>query len=54
MKDIHNGGNNKGRMPLYLNLELSMKWLQDDLTEQQYRAILSFKIPEEELKFHPV
>ncbi|MEO6549677.1 MAG: SOS response-associated peptidase family protein [Ferruginibacter sp.] len=54
MKDIHNGGDNKGRMPLFLPLELSKKWLQEDLQEQDYRSILNFEMPSEELIYHPV
>ncbi len=54
MRDIHNGGDNKGRMPLFLPFELSKKWLEDDLSEENYRHILNFEIPSEELKYHPV
>lgn len=54
MKHIHNGGDNKGRMPLFLPLELSKKWLEDDLPELEYKAVLNFEMPSEELKYHPV
>ena len=54
MKEIHNGGDNKGRMPLLLPLALSKKWLTDDLTAEAYRDILNYEMPAEELKFHTV
>jgi len=54
MIDIHNGGDNKGRMPLFLPLELSKKWVGIDLPEQEFRAILDYKIPIGEFKYHTV
>jgi putative SOS response-associated peptidase YedK len=54
MRDIHNGGDNKGRMPLFLPFELAVKWLNEDLNEADYRQILNFEMPSEELKYHPV
>lgn len=54
MKNIHNGGDNKGRMPLFLPLELSKKWLMEDLSEEEYESLLAFKMPSENLNYHPV
>lgn len=54
MKMIHNGGENKGRMPLYLTEELTEKWLSEDLSEDEYKNILNFEMPGEELQYHPV
>lgn len=54
MRNIHNGGDNKGRMPLFLPLALSHKWLQEDLPEEEYRAILNFEMPSRELAYYPV
>ena len=54
MRNIHNGGDNKGRMPLFLPFELSKKWLDDDLSDEAYKHILDFEMPSEELKYHPV
>ena len=54
MRDIHNGGDNKGRMPLFLPLELSKKWLEEELTGEEYQSILAFEMPSEDLKYHPV
>lgn len=53
MKQIHNDGDNKGRMPLLLPLELSKKWL-DNLDEDNYKAVLDFEMPGEELNYIPV
>lgn len=54
MKQIHNDGDNKWRMPLLLPLEQSKKWLQEELTEEEYKAILDFEMPSKELNCIPV
>jgi len=54
MKQIHNDGDNKWRMPLLLPLEQSKKWLDEELTEEEYKAILDFEMPSEELNCIPV
>lgn len=54
MEQIHNDGDNRGRMPLFLPFELSNKWLSDNLSEEDYRAILAFEMPAEELNYWPV
>jgi hypothetical protein len=54
MMNIHNGGDNKGRMPLFLPFEMSKKWLQEELPEVEYRSILNFEMPSDQLKYHPV
>ncbi|HEY4151604.1 MAG TPA: SOS response-associated peptidase family protein [Chitinophagaceae bacterium] len=54
MKQIHNDGDNKGRMPLFLPFELSREWLQDDLSPERYRQILAFEMPSEALSYRPV
>jgi putative SOS response-associated peptidase YedK len=54
MKNIHNGGDNKGRMPLFVPFEMAKKWLQEDLPEDAYRAILDFEMPSEQLTYRPV
>jgi len=54
MKQIHNDGENKFRMPLLLPFELSQKWLKEDLSEEDYKSILNFKMPSEELNYIPV
>ena len=54
MKQIHNDGENRGRMLLLLPFELSKKWVEDDLSDDQYRAILNFEMPSDELDYVPV
>lgn len=54
MEQIHNDGDNRGRMPLFLPFDLSNKWLSEDLSEQEYRAILAFEMPSEALDYWPV
>ncbi|WP_018615719.1 SOS response-associated peptidase [Segetibacter koreensis] len=54
MKMIHNGGENKWRMPLFLPLELSKKWVEGDLAPEDYKAILDFEMPSEGLTYHTV
>jgi putative SOS response-associated peptidase YedK len=54
MRQIHNDGDNKWRMPLMLPFELSNKWLNEDLPEEEYKSILNFEMPSQELNCLPV
>jgi putative SOS response-associated peptidase YedK len=54
MWQIHNGGPNAHRMPLFLPKELELKWLQPDLTDEQIQEILDFEMPAEQLDYWPV
>ena len=54
MANIHNDGENRHRMPLFLSLELSTRWIESDLTEQAYRDILDYEMPEEKMNYVPV
>lgn len=54
MKMIHNGGDNKWRMPLFIPHEMAMQWLQQDLPLEEYKRILHFEMPSEELEHYPV
>ncbi|MFN0274920.1 MAG: SOS response-associated peptidase [Chitinophagales bacterium] len=54
MKQIHNGGSNKNRMPLFLNFELEQKWVMPDLTDEELLEIMKFEIPSETLDFRTV
>lgn len=53
MKGIHNGGENAGRMPLFLPFEMAQEWLFE-LTEDKYREILNFEMPNDQLDYWPV
>lgn len=54
MRQIHNEGEHKGRMPLMLPLERSLEFLNKDLSPAHYQEILDFEMPSEELNYHPV
>ena len=54
MQQIHNDGENKWRMPLLLPFELSKQWVEEELSDEQYRAILDFEMPSDELNYIPV
>jgi putative SOS response-associated peptidase YedK len=50
MKKIHNDGDNRGRMPLFLPLELSKEFLDDKLSLERYKEILQFEMPEDKME----
>ena len=54
MKQIHNGGVEQGRMPLFLPLEMSKEWLTEDLRPERYKDILDFEMHSDQLEYHPV
>jgi putative SOS response-associated peptidase YedK len=50
MKKIHNDGENRGRMPLFLPPELSKEFLDEDLSPERYREILQYEMPEDKME----
>jgi putative SOS response-associated peptidase YedK len=54
MMQIHNGGPNAGRMPLFLTKELEQKWLQPGLSDEELQQMLDFEMPSENLEYWPV
>ena len=54
MRMIHNGSENKYRMPLFLLLELSKEWIREDMTAEHYQEILNYEMPSDQLEHHPV
>ncbi|HMJ47703.1 MAG TPA: SOS response-associated peptidase family protein [Ferruginibacter sp.] len=50
MKYIHNDGENKHRMPLFLPKELELEWLKPDLSDQEMQEILNFQAASEDLE----
>ncbi|MEO6914826.1 MAG: SOS response-associated peptidase family protein [Chitinophagaceae bacterium] len=50
MKVIHNDGDNKWRMPLFLPEELAKRWLVNELKPEEYKLLLDFEMPSEELE----
>lgn len=51
MRQIHNDGENRGRMPLFLPLELAQEFLSDELSTDRYREILDYQMPPEEMTY---
>jgi putative SOS response-associated peptidase YedK len=54
MKQIHNGGPNAGRMPLFLTKERELQWLQPDLSEEEMQSMLDYEFPSDGLAYWPV
>lgn len=54
MQQIHNDGDNSGRMPLFLPLEMARQFLNDELDEPAYRQLLNFEMPSNQLDYHTV
>jgi putative SOS response-associated peptidase YedK len=54
MAQIHNDGPNKHRMPLFMQPEKAVQWLNKDMTDEQIKEFLSYEIPNAELETWPV
>lgn len=54
IRNIHNDGENRYRMPLFLTHQHSMEWLSEDLSVNRYRELLHFEIPGDALECYPV
>ena len=54
MEQIHNGGVNKHRMPLMLTFELSKKWVSEELNEDNYKQILDYEMPAQNMEYKTV
>jgi putative SOS response-associated peptidase YedK len=54
MKQIHNGGPNAGRMPLFLSKDLELQWLDPKLNDDELQAIMDFEMPSDNLEYWPV
>jgi len=54
MRYIHNDGSNKHRMPLFMQPEQAVKWLDPDLTDAEMKAFLSYEITSDALHAVPV
>lgn len=51
---IHNDGDNKHRMPMFVTPEMEKAWLSDDLTDNDMQEIFHYSIPSENLEHYPV
>ena len=54
MKQIHNGGPNVFRMPMFLPKELELKWLEPGLTDEGIQQLLEYEMPSEKMDYWPV
>ncbi len=54
MKDIHNDGENKNRMPLLLPFKLANEFVREEILPDRYEEILTFEMPSENLDYRPV
>ena len=54
MQQIHNDGDNAGRMPLFLSQKIAEQWLQENLNAESYENILNYELPSEQLNYFPV
>lgn len=54
MRQIHNGGANAFRMPLFLPKENEMEWLRPDLTDEAMAELLDYELPSDQIVAQPV
>jgi putative SOS response-associated peptidase YedK len=54
MQQIHNDGENKWRMPLFLPDDLRNQWLEPELSTESLQTILNYELPATELDCWPV
>ncbi|TWV91982.1 SOS response-associated peptidase [Chitinophaga pinensis] len=54
MRQIHNGGNNPHRMPLFLPLDMGKQWISASRTKGDVKEILQYRLPPDQLSYHTV
>jgi putative SOS response-associated peptidase YedK len=54
MRNIHNDGENRHRMPLFLPKEMLMEFVSNNLSEERLKEIISYEMPPDELEYWPV
>ena len=54
LRSIHNHGDNKHRMPLFLPQDMAQHWLDHELPEDEYRRLLAYEMPSEDLDYGTV
>jgi len=55
MKQIHNGGTNAGRMPLFMpTQEMELSWINKDLSDEEIAELVGYELPSQELEYWPV
>jgi putative SOS response-associated peptidase YedK len=54
MKGIHNSGEHRHRMPLFLTPELEQFWVSHTFSDDDMKAVFDYCLPSELLEFNPV
>ena len=54
MKQIHNHGPNKHRMPVMMQPEDAVKWIDESLTDEELKAMIEVEIDSEDIEATPV
>lgn len=54
MAQIHNGGDNAGRMPLMLPDDLAQEWIKPGITDTDIRSIVQYELPAAQLEYWTV
>jgi putative SOS response-associated peptidase YedK len=54
MQQIHNDGDNKGRMPLLLPFDTAKKWIEEELIQEDYQEIINFEMNPDEINYNAV
>lgn len=54
MSWIHNSGDNKHRMPLFLTKEMEQAWVLEDLSDNDMNEIFHYCMPSEDIQHHAV
>lgn len=54
MRRIHNAGENKHRMPLFLTPEMEQAWVLDDLSDDDMDEFFHFEMPSDAIAHHSV
>lgn len=54
MRYIHNDGDNKFRMPIFMEPERAVRWLKPGMTDADMKEFLKYSVPSEDLNAWPV
>ncbi len=55
MANIHNNGDNKNRMPLFLPRAMAEEWISyGELTSENHKLILDFEMASDQINYIPV
>ncbi|MCL4639397.1 MAG: SOS response-associated peptidase, partial [Olivibacter sp.] len=54
MSGIHNSGDNKHRMPLFLTPEIERFWLEGVENDNDIASVFQFEMPDEEISYHTI